>query len=84
MLQKANIIFSIFYLAFFGLLTSMGVSLIWVKGLSHQRLLATLFCAFLTVIYIVRLIRIKQKSLLNTDKVLHERAQDFFTNRDAS
>ena len=68
MKDKFNITFSVFYLLFFGLLTSMGVSLLFVKGLSVERILATMFCAFLTGIYLIRLIRIKQKTLLQREK----------------
>lgn len=67
MKQKAHLVFSIFYLIFFGLLCSMGVSLLFVKGFTFNLMLATLFCAMLTVVFAIRILRIRQKMILESD-----------------
>lgn len=68
MKQKAHLIFSIFYLIFFGLLSSMGVSLFFVKGFTFDLLVATLFCALLTIVFGIRILRIRQKMILESNR----------------
>jgi len=64
-LTKVNIVFSFFYLMFFGIITLSGVWLMWKKGFRYDQFFTTLICAGLTFIYIIRIISIRRKILLD-------------------
>lgn len=63
-LTAAHIVFSSFYLFFFLMLSGFAVAKLFVVGYSFSLFLAAVFCIALTVLYVIRLIRIRRKLMV--------------------